>query len=361
MEEDNQEFSGMGVRAKPGSDNRLTPPAALKVTYRCVRGCCQHWCPITRRDNNICISLWLFWWFCSCRCSILMNDTVQCDGGIYKSLQAWKDHKLHIEHEVCALTVNVMILCWHVTSKRSVCTQIETLQSKIKNLREVKGHLKKVRPEECQCNTPRWDLCQPQCVDVVQIFVTCTFFLTRRSYTALRQEHVFIVISSASLCRNLIHVYSYKLYTLYIHDMLGGQWATTPGWSLVVAARQDMAGGEVWGVKGHTERKERAGWYPELPDWRRSGLLTQSCESEPAKKMEDTCLSCRTWMQRFCFCWRLDKNQWRALKELTEDFFVSWRSLTSHPRSKDTRESVVIVKQRRRPPSDPEPVGITWV
>lgn len=34
------------------------------------------------------------------RCSILMNDTVKCDGGLYKSLQAWKDHKLHIEHEV---------------------------------------------------------------------------------------------------------------------------------------------------------------------------------------------------------------------------------------------------------------------
>ena len=36
----------------------------------------------------------------SCRCSILLNDTVKCDGGLYKSLQAWKDHKLHIEHEV---------------------------------------------------------------------------------------------------------------------------------------------------------------------------------------------------------------------------------------------------------------------
>ncbi|XP_075439213.1 extracellular sulfatase Sulf-2 isoform X2 [Ascaphus truei] len=149
-DKDLEDYSGTG-----GLTNELTVPSSIKVTHRCF---------------------------------ILANDTVQCDTDVYKSLQAWKDHKLHVDHE------------------------IETLQNKIKNLREVRGHLKKQRPGECDCGKIRKSVKEK---DVV--------WLLREQRRKKKLRKLIKRIKNNDTC-------SMPGLTCFTHD--NQHWQTAPFWTL---------------------------------------------------------------------------------------------------------------------------------
>lgn len=101
------EFSGMG-----SVPNSVGLPNSLKVTHRWVCVCQIVWCHLCFMVSKLTSQ---FMFLSPCRCSILSNATIKCDTGVYKNLQAWKDHKLHIDHEVTRTQTPAVLFCHSLT------------------------------------------------------------------------------------------------------------------------------------------------------------------------------------------------------------------------------------------------------
>uniref|UniRef100_UPI00358DFB30 extracellular sulfatase Sulf-2-like n=1 Tax=Myxine glutinosa TaxID=7769 RepID=UPI00358DFB30 len=61
------------------------------------------------------------------RCSLLENKTITCDGQLHSSLDRWRNHKKQLDE------------------------QIKMLNQRLEILQRVRGHLKRIKPEECIC------------------------------------------------------------------------------------------------------------------------------------------------------------------------------------------------------------------
>uniref|UniRef100_A0A3B5A5E0 Extracellular sulfatase Sulf-2-like n=1 Tax=Stegastes partitus TaxID=144197 RepID=A0A3B5A5E0_9TELE len=89
-------------------------------------------------------------WFC-CRCSILTNATVKCDTGVYESLQAWKDHKLHIDHENRVVSKRLLHLC--VRRKGGARDKKAWLMKEQKRRKKMRKMIKRIRNNDT-CSMP---------------------------------------------------------------------------------------------------------------------------------------------------------------------------------------------------------------
>uniref|UniRef100_A0A8C4Q8Q8 Extracellular sulfatase C-terminal domain-containing protein n=1 Tax=Eptatretus burgeri TaxID=7764 RepID=A0A8C4Q8Q8_EPTBU len=61
------------------------------------------------------------------RCSLLENKTITCDEQLHSSLDRWRSHKKQLDE------------------------QIKMLNQRLEILQRVRGHLKRIKPEECSC------------------------------------------------------------------------------------------------------------------------------------------------------------------------------------------------------------------